>query len=866
MADPEAPDSWACAQDMLAAWPDLPKNFAASGTCRRLRDALVTLPDGGAGWLDIAALVRQVLLEQEARHKVAHPLIVPGDPLLPTRQQWKEAGCVAYPTGDGKFQVRAESWHPPVPPEEVGTAAEDLRRVYQGTRKAPKSRLADPFWTETFGPGYDTYTSLGQRQAARTVALAPPGSTTIVCLPTGQGKTEVALAPALLTSRERGVSLIVVPTVILSLDMERRVQELLSRDNQRRSPSNRYAYTGDMSDSGKQQIRDAVREGTQRVVIAAPEAVERGLGASLSAAAEAGYLKYMVLDEAHLVHQWGSGFRPEFQTLAKQRLSWLEMAPRKRRIITIAMSATLTEQHVQTLTDLFGSGQDVPLIYASETRPEPSYYLASVENRKAREVAIDEAVARLPRPLVLYVSTQDDAKIWAEHLRESGLSRIAVVTGDSDHAIRQEALDGWRGRHANGDPMSTTHDIVIGTSAFGLGVDMPDVRSVVHACLPETLDRYYQEVGRGGRDGRPSIAYLVKAPSDEELAARLNQVTLIGPEKGWDRWSWMRRLAPQVGNRTYKINLDALPARLPVGYGQSRQWNVRTLNMMVGAGLIQLRSLELDPPTPGEDPEEFEARREAFFEDAKTHVLVEIRTGDATNHERWMQAIERQRRTVAAEQQASLRQIRTVLRGEECVGVLVGKYYTLHRDGGRLRTEVNCRGCPQCRATRKADPENGLYRKGLDPHPPVRAWPGSVADPLAHVHSTSPWLSIWWENEDDRRYLLQGFLERLVERRMNVFGGPGLTAELAAALQETAQQIPVITDLDGDLAENFSEPVAWLLTPETTRLDGPILNRFGIGAPTYLLHSRDLADPDRPNARFADTHSSVSLRTALGDF
>lgn len=866
MADAEAPDSWACAQGMLDAWPALPADFAASGTCLRLRDALVALPGNGAGWLDVAALIRQVLLEQEARHAVVYPLTVPGNPLLPTRQQWEEAGCVARPTGGGAFQVKAESWHPRVRPEEADAAAEDLRRVYRGTRKAPRACPADPFWMGVFGPDYETYTSLGQRQAARTVVLAPPGSTTVVCLPTGQGKTEVALAPALLKSRERGVSLIVVPTVILSLDMERRVQGLLSRDGERRSPSGRYAYTGEMRDSDKQQIRDAVRDGTQRVVVAAPEAVERGLGASLSAAAEAGHLSYLVIDEAHLIHQWGSGFRPEFQTLAKQRRSWLAMAPPNRQVITVAMSATLTDQHVQTTADLFGPGQDVPLVWASETRPEPSYYLADAESREAREAAIDEAVTRLPRPLVLYATTQDDARAWIGRLRELGLRRVTMVTGDSAHAQRQAALDGWRGRRANGDPMRTTHDIVVGTSAFGLGVDMANVRSVVHACLPETLDRYYQEVGRGGRDGRPSIAYLVKAPSDEDLATRLNQVTLIGTEKGWERWTWMRNSVPQAGNRTYKINLDSLPARLAVGYGQSRQWNVRTLNMMAGAGLIEMRSLELDPRGPGEALEEFEARRETFYEEAKTHVLVKIRTGDATIQDRWTEAIERHRQAVAAEQQTSLRQMRAVLRGEQCVGDLVSEHYTLHRGGGKLRTEANCRGCHQCRATRTANPVTGLYRRGLDPHPPVHAWPGGVPDPLAHVHSADPWLSVWWEDDDDRRYRLRDFLERLVQRRMSVLGGPSLTEGIAMELQEAAHQVPVITDSDGDLAENFPGPVAWILAPGAVRLNGPVLSRFATGLPTYLIHSRDLADPDRPETRFADTHAAVSLRTALGDF
>ena len=103
-------------------------------------------------------------------------------------------------------------------------------------------------------------------------------------------------------------------------------------------------------------------------------------------------------------------------------------------------------------------------------------------------------------------------------LHGAGFRRITQVTGDSSDEQRRSAIEGWRGEDTLGRTIPTRYDIVVGTSAFGLGVDMPDVRSVVHACVPETLDRFYQEVGRGGRDGRPSIACLASAPGDYAVA------------------------------------------------------------------------------------------------------------------------------------------------------------------------------------------------------------------------------------------------------------------------------------------------------------------------------------------------------------
>ena len=311
-------------------------------------------------------------------------------------------------------------------------------------------------------------------------------------------------------------------------------------------------------------------------------------------------MQYLILDEAHLVDQWGSAFRPEFQTLASQRLAWLDVAPPGREVITVAMSATLTSRHVTTLTRLFGPGGQgsSALTWASGTRPEPSYYLTAAEDRDSRDAAIATAAARLPRPLVLYASTREDVSAWAERLRAAGLRRVGVVKGDSDDEERREALEGWRGQLATGEQIATRYDIVVGTSAFGLGVDMPDVRTVLHACLPETIDRYYQEVGRSGRDGKPSIAYLVKAPSDDRVARSLNQITTIGEDLGWDRWSRMRNSAQRTKGETYEIDLASLPPHLAAGYGQSRQWNVRTLNLMAWAGLIQTRAPSLHSPVP----------------------------------------------------------------------------------------------------------------------------------------------------------------------------------------------------------------------------------------------------------------------------
>ena len=221
-----------------------------------------------------------------------------------------------------------------------------------------------------------------------------------------------------------------MPTVVLALDLERRIRSLLSSRDERQSPNGRYAYTGGLEDEDKKEMRRFIRDGRQRMVVTSPEALVKGLSDSLATAAAAGYLKYLIIDEAHLVDQWGSDFRPEFQTIASQRLTWLDMAPSGQQVVTVAMSATLTERHIGTLSELFGTPGETAIVWSSETRREPAYYLRRAPDEQQRVEAIMTAAALLPRPLVLYATTREDVSSWVTRLRLAGFRRTAEVTGE----------------------------------------------------------------------------------------------------------------------------------------------------------------------------------------------------------------------------------------------------------------------------------------------------------------------------------------------------------------------------------------------------------------------------------------------------
>ncbi|MGS2616369.1 protein DpdF [Micromonospora sp. LZ34] len=843
-------DDWTTAQSIWRAWPRGHADIPAAGTCRRLRDALAGLTHGTARWRDVTALTRQVLLENHARTDVQLSLVVPLDPALPDARQWESALCATLAIQDG-LRISAEPWTP----HSDETAKADMCQVYAEASSRSLTVPADPFWTEALGPRFTHYTSQGQRQAARTVATAPPGATVIACLPTGQGKTEVAWASVLPATRHGGVAVMVVPTVVLALDMERRLRQHLLECDNGEGAARTYAYTGGQDQATKEAIRREIRSGQQRVVIAAPEALMTGLSSALDAAAAAGHLTHLIIDEAHIVEQWGNDFRPEFQAIAAKRRSWLDQAPPGRQVVTVAMSATLTAGQVQTLTSAFGGPGPLELVWASHTRPEPIYLVDEFGDLDARDAAVLEAVNALPRPLILYTTTREDAELWCDRLDRAGFGRITRLTGESSETERRAVIAGWRGEDATGAPTNTRFDVVVGTSAFGLGVDMPNVRAVVHACLPETIDRYYQEVGRGGRDGRPCVAYLATAPGDLNLAERINRMILIGDDRGWLRWQAMRSKARWLPDGRLEIDLIQLPPHLRDESARNVQWNVKLLNLMERAHLIRQEA-------PAQRQDQSEAASPAGNHPV-LRVVAELdgRLNDPAYFEEVFNA---QRAQVQEQQRASLRQLSTLITGDRCVANVLAEHYRVPWDGGVLTTARFCRSCPYCRRTAQVVDSGGLRRRGTEPWPDNARWP-APPDPLATYRGGGPLLSIAWSQRSRFDDLIPDLIEALARRGYAVVGGPGVTAAVMRRAQHRAAPNPIIVDGDNSMLNTYEGPLVWLLDDAQEPLPAAVTERLAGPGPTYLVHPAELPDPQRPDTPLRYMNRSIALDILVRD-
>ncbi|MGW4126961.1 protein DpdF [Amycolatopsis japonica] len=849
-------DSWTAAQQLFSQWPTIPSYDDATGLQRRLTDAIREVGTHRASKVDVAVLTRQVLLEAAARGNNAG-LVVPLDPALPGISEWSNAECAVVETCNG-LRVWANAWTPEAGGPSLASAAaeEDLNNVYLGSeahqRFIPTAVPADPFMTSSFG--HRTYKSTGQRQLARAVALAEPGTTLILSLPTGQGKTAVALAAGLVSPEQSGLTVVVVPTVVLALDMERRTREVMQYHDIG-APDDRFAYVSGLDDNDKRRIREAIRSGRQRVLFTSPEALVTGLARALEDAATAGYFRHFVIDEAHLVEQWGIRFRQSFQTMARHRDRWVASAPEGRAPVTVAMSATFTSDQISSLKFMFGDPERTCVVAAAQLRHEPSFYVAHHTTGAGRVSAVLRAVHLLPKPMVLYVTTRRDAKWWQDRLHQAGLRRVAAVTGESTDIERQDAMTGWSGRDSAGE-VPTSYDVVVGTSAFGLGVDVGDVRTIVHACVPESVDRFYQEVGRGGRDGCPSLSVLLSTDDDFEVAASLGGQRLISAALAFERWQVMFLKAEPLAREVYRIDLDHYRAMLSRTSETNREWNLHILGLMHRARLIDL-SLAT-PPEAGADVWDDELGTPD--QPADRFVQVKLLDGAANREAEFSERIRRVRKEIKRGRRLAVDGMRKLLSGQHCVGQVLAAYYSTDD----VTVGVTCRGCPRCRRKAKR-PGEAFYWLAAEPSPFLPAPTRKVDyDPLVLFRGRTNCLSITWDGDPDFRQSVPRLLNALIRRGMPVLGGPGATPALIAALQRDAGQVPLIHDQDDDLLRSYAGPMVWVGTPETGRLPTDVVERIRSMDVIYVVHPAGTSHPEKTSEAFATIHRpTVSVRTAL---
>ena len=376
--------------------------------------------------------------------------------------------------------------------------------------------------------GYDALRP-GQAEAVTAVVQ---GRDALVIMPTGGGKSATYQLPALLID---GPTLVVSPLIALQQDQV----ESLGQHGPR---AQAVTISAAVSPTEREAAFAAIAAGDVEFLFLAPEQLANP---EVLEAVQAVKPSLVAVDEAHCVSSWGHDFRPDYLRLG-------EFIDALGRPPVIAMTATASPPVRDDIVDRLGL-QDPFVLVQGFARPNLHLEVVrSGSTDEQREQVLLRAAAA-PKPAIVYVATRRESEEVAGSLSELGLRATAYHAG-LKASVREES---------QGSFMAGEADVMVATSAFGMGIDKADVRTVLHASVPGNLDSYYQEIGRAGRDGEPAEVVLFYRPEDlglrkffasgrlkrEELAAVARGLTDgLDPDALAERTGFGPRKLPRLTN------------------------------------------------------------------------------------------------------------------------------------------------------------------------------------------------------------------------------------------------------------------------------------------------------------------------------
>ncbi|QHC58193.1 RecQ family ATP-dependent DNA helicase [Rathayibacter sp. VKM Ac-2760] len=353
--------------------------------------------------------------------------------------------------------------------KKITTAKSAMAKKSTAT-KSTRSTV-DRIAREDFG-----WTSLlpGQREAIESAAA---GRDTLLVLATGGGKSAVYQ----IAGAERGgVVLVVSPLVALQAD------QLASIGAAPAAPP-AVAVNSAQGTAAVARAWERIDEGGPLYVLLAPEQLAKEENVARLAAAG---VSLLVVDEAHCVSSWGHDFRPDYLRLKDVR-SALGDPP------VLAMTATASRPVREEIIERLGMTDPEVQVHGVD-RPEIRLVVHRHESENEKRTAVAEEARSWTAPGLVYVATRKETETYAAEIAAEGRS-VAAYHAGLKTSERRDVHRQWRDGEL---------DVVVATSAFGMGIDRGDVRFVLHATTSESLDAYYQEIGRAGRDSEPATAAL----------------------------------------------------------------------------------------------------------------------------------------------------------------------------------------------------------------------------------------------------------------------------------------------------------------------------------------------------------------------
>ncbi len=324
--------------------------------------------------------------------------------------------------------------------------------------------------------GYTTFRPLQQNVIDTVLA----GDDALVIMPTGGGKSLCYQLPAL---RLPGVTLVISPLIALMKDQV---------DSLRANGIAAAFLNSTLTFQEQKDIEQAVYRGDIKILYVAPE---RLAVSSFQSYIKSLRMSLIAVDEAHCISEWGHDFRPDYRNLYLLR-SYFPGVP------FIALTATATEQVRADIVKQLQLGAAQQFV-ASFNRENLHYRVEPKQNAFGRVAALLKKYEH--KPVIIYCFSRKDTEQWAQKLVRHGYAAAAYHAG-LDPEIRKKTQEQF---------LRDEVSIIVATIAFGMGIHKPDVRLVIHTSMPKTVEGYYQETGRAGRDGLPSDCVLFYSYGDK---------------------------------------------------------------------------------------------------------------------------------------------------------------------------------------------------------------------------------------------------------------------------------------------------------------------------------------------------------------